>query len=144
MDSCITSKNFNSTTKLVMPLNINILNKKPRLSIISPNDLYFFTPMAANDRYLLHCFGNFFSLLDDQGIKKSSISINSCVIDFHWSSYLNQFLVLTGLNTIEGFDCTIGKIRNLSTLKTDNERMCTFSCYEETLLICLSITGSVI
>jgi hypothetical protein len=72
--------------------------------------------MAANDKYLFYCPVGYFSLLDEQGIEKYRISNNGNVNDIHWSSYLNQFLILYD-RYIRGLDLTTHQTGGVKMIK---------------------------
>lgn len=141
MNLSVTSKNFNVAATGTKPLNFKLLNKQPRLTVDSAYDWYFFIQMAANKQHLLYCPAGYLRLVDEQGNKIQSVPNQDNIMDIHWSSYLNEFLILTDWETIKGFNCTTGVIR---TIWRVNEKISSFSSYEETLLMCINMIGSVI
>jgi hypothetical protein len=144
MASSETSTNSNSTTLPIQTLNFDVLQKKPRLSISYCYDFYFFSHMTANDKYLLYCPAGYLSLLDKQGIEKYRISNSANIMDVHWSSYLNQFLILNQYGSINGLYLTTSGREQSNIVKKFGENMITFACYEEILLMCTDFIGSVI
>jgi hypothetical protein len=111
-------------------LNFDALKEKPRLVIsIHHGDII----MAANEKYLLCCPEGQFLLIDEQGNEKLSIQRGFYVNEICWSSYLNQFLILSGRDR-KLYALEINA-QQLQQIKEFDQSIITCTCNGETFMV---------
>lgn len=134
------SKTTTSPPMVNVVLNFNRLNqqKEPRVRLNISRSYYWLNMATANDKYLLYASGDFLSLIDTKGHEHLNVKQSFTINDICWSSYLNQFLVLSSRDkTIYSLDITTSRrepyaeVKKLSKMSSYD----TCTCYQETFLV---------
>ncbi|CAF1441254.1 unnamed protein product [Adineta steineri] len=109
-------------------LNILSLQAKPRLSI-DVNDCR--NVLASNEKYLLCYAQDRFLLIDEQGNEELSVQSDLTFYDMCWSSYLNQFIILSRSGELYALDTNE---KQLKQIKIFDQIMSICTCYEKTFI----------
>ena len=128
-----------TTTINVTQIFNNLKQKKTSRVRLNINRSYYWSNTAtANDKYLLYASGNFLSLIDTEGHEHLNVKQDFTIDDICWSSYLNQFLVLSQNDkAIYSLDITTSRREPYAQVKklSRTNRYNTCTCYQETFLV---------
>jgi WD40 repeat protein len=114
-----------------MPLlNLEKLKDVPRLCMAVESSDFC---MTASNNCLLYCSHKQLTLIDANGQELFIVKRNFSVLDICWSSYLDQFLILSTENTLHSLDVRTEKLVRTTKFSRNNIRSCT--CYSETLMV---------
>jgi hypothetical protein len=94
--------------------------------------------MAANDQYLLYCPPKRLCVIDEQGVEQLSVERSFNVGDACWSSYLNQFLIVSN-KLLYSLDLST---KHLLLIKQFDISMSHCTCYADTFIVVPNISNN--
>ncbi len=130
------SPSLQNMAKPTTMVKLHCLKNKPRLSI----DVHANRPaIFANEKYLLFHSSDGLQLIDEQGHTKLNIEPEFGIIDLCWSSYLNQFLILSESyagSCLHSLEVKKNNTHQVIQIKKFPEERRSCACFNQTFLAC--------